>query len=84
MEVTSPIVTSLVIPNCPATCVLAGAIILDEIGDITVKAETIRVAAHFLLRLQLNTLLVREVTIRFDDKLAFWDSAHHPAHPSQL
>lgn len=54
MEVIKPIVTSLVIPNCLATSVLAGAIMLEEIGEIKVNEETTNVAPHFFWWLQLE------------------------------
>lgn len=54
MEVTKAIVTSLVIPKRSATWALAGAIMLEDTGEIKVNAETTNVAAHFFFRLQLE------------------------------
>lgn len=54
MLVIRAITTSFVTPNRWATCVLAGAIMLDDTGEINVNAETTNVAAHFFLRLQLR------------------------------
>ena len=40
--------------NCSATCLEAGAIIDEETGLMNVNADTISVALHFLLKLQLH------------------------------
>jgi len=50
------VTTSFVIPNFSATWALAGAIMLDEIGEISVNDETTKVAAHFFSRLQLKSV----------------------------
>lgn len=47
MDVVIATSTSLVIPNSLATCVVAGAIMAEEIGLMNVKEETTMVAAHF-------------------------------------
>lgn len=39
--------TEFEIPNCWAICSVAGATMEDETGDMNVKDETTRVAAHF-------------------------------------
>jgi hypothetical protein len=47
MEVMRPMTTSFVIPKCAATWGLAGAIMLEDTGEIRVNDETTKVAAHF-------------------------------------
>ena len=49
-------ITVLWISNCSATCLEAGAIIDEETGLMNVNADTISIALHFLLKLQLYAL----------------------------
>jgi hypothetical protein len=42
------VTVGLVIPKSFASCALAGATIDEDTGEIKVKDETTRVAAHFL------------------------------------
>ena len=53
-DVSSAITLLFVMPNSPAICSPAGAIMEDETGLMKVNAETIRVAAHFFFLLQLQ------------------------------
>lgn len=47
-----------VIPNCAARASDAGAIIDEDTGLMKVKADTIAVAAHFRLKVQLVVMRV--------------------------
>ena len=50
----SAITAVFVIPNCWASLSDAGAIMEEETGEMKVKAETIAVAAHLRLNVQLS------------------------------
>jgi hypothetical protein len=53
--------TVLWMSRCSASCSEAGAIIVEETGLMNVNAETIMVASHFFLELQLhNPATVRQ------------------------
>lgn len=75
------ITVELVIPKSAAIARLAGAIIEDETGEMNVKAETMAVAAHFRLKVQLkktekklaNGHHVRYITTTYF--LGFWGSS---------
>jgi nucleoside-triphosphatase THEP1 len=59
--------TVLWMSNCSDSCLEAGAIIVEETGLMNVNADTMIVALHFLLKLQLQTCVAtlrrtREVT----------------------
>jgi hypothetical protein len=45
------------ISNCSDSCLEAGAIIVEETGLMNVNADTMIVALHFLLKLQLHTFV---------------------------
>jgi hypothetical protein len=46
--------TVLWMSKCSANCLEAGEIIVEETGLMNVNADTINVALHFLLKLQLH------------------------------
>jgi hypothetical protein len=64
IEVIKATVTSLVIPNCAATCGLAGAIMLDATGVSNANTATMRVAAHFFFRFQLGEIVKNQANTR--------------------
>lgn len=53
-EVVSAMTAEFVMPNSAASTSDAGAIIDDDTGLMNVKAETMAVAAHLRLKLQLR------------------------------
>jgi hypothetical protein len=69
--------------NCSATCLEAGAIIDEETGLMNVNADTINVALHFLLKLQLHTRNHLGRNAECDVKHTFLDFLGHLDHPNQ-
>jgi hypothetical protein len=45
--------------NCSDSCLEAGEIIVEETGLMNVNADTMIVALHFLLKLQLHTYVTK-------------------------
>ena len=58
-DVIMAMTTVLVTPNSAATCSEAGAMIEDEMGEMKVKHDTVRMRCHFLLYFQLRAQMVR-------------------------
>ena len=58
-DVIMAMTTELVTPNSAATCSEAGAIMEDEMGDMKVKHDTVRMRCHFLLYFQLHAQMIR-------------------------
>lgn len=54
MEVVIASITWLVMPNCEAICLVAGATMDDDTGLMNVNADTINVAPHLRLYDQLR------------------------------
>jgi len=68
--------------NRSATCLEAGAIIDEETGLMNVNADTISVALHFSLKLQLHGCNHLRRT-EGDVKHTFLDFLGHLGHPNQ-
>ena len=76
-------ITVLWMSNRSATCLEAGAIIDEDTGLMNVNADTIRIALHFLLKLQLYARNHSGRTGKGDVKHTFLDFLGHLDHPNQ-
>ena len=77
-------ITLLWMSKRSANCLEAGAIIEEETGLMNVNADTIIVACHFLLKLQLHTSnQLRQRGKEYNVKHTFLDFRGHLGRPNQ-